>query len=369
MIEWLSPDILLSNRLPHIVYGLQKHTITGMMSKIKVFVTGATGMVGLHLVQFLLSKGHQVVACLRQSSRKDMLTRLIDQYPGQLSYVIADITQPEELSAHMTDCQSVIHTAAAIETLNSPEYLRTVNVNGTNNVLKSAITAGVKHFVHISSLSVITGDQDQYGIDESHSPVYCREAYANSKIDAEKIVMSELGQNQIQVTVLRPGFIYGPYERSWMPKLIKAIKNRRAMLVGNTMKETNVIYVENLCWAINSALLNTTAYGQIYNLTDGQLVTKKLLFDTICDQLNLPRVTLTIPTFAARLLVESSSLIAPIAPIYLKTRLDRYSRAAFRLVAVNQGFDISKAERELGYTNRIPFAEGMSKTLATWNQA
>ncbi len=355
--------------LPCIIYGLQRQTIIGTMSKIKVFVTGAAGMVRLRLVQFLINSGYQVVAGIRPSTAKDMLARLIDLHPNSLSCVTADITQPGQLAVHMTDCQAVIHTAAVIETLSSPTYLYAVNVNGTNNVLRAAIAAGVKHFIHISSLSVITGDKDQYGIDETHSPVYCREAYANSKIDAEKIVLSALDQEQIQVTVLRPGFIYGPHERSWMPKLIQAIKTRRAMLVGDSMKETNVIYVENLCWAINSALLNKTAYGQIYNLTDGQLVTKKLLFDTICDQLDLPRVTLTIPTFAARLLVESSSLISPIAPIHLKHKLDRYSRAAFRLVAVNQGFDISKAERELGYTHRIPFAEGMSKTLATWNPA
>jgi len=64
--------------------------------------------------------------------------------------------------------------------------------------------------------------------------------------------------------------------------------------------------------------------------------------------------------------VETAELLTPYVPTYWKNKLARYSRAAFRLVAVNQGFDISKAERELGYIERIPFAEGMAKTLAVW---
>jgi hypothetical protein len=53
-------------------------------------------------------------------------------------------------------------------------------------------------------------------------------------------------------------------------------------------------------------------------------------------------------------------------PVESQRKLARFSRAAFRLAAVNQGFSIKKAESELGYTNRIPFATGMADTLSTF---
>ncbi len=336
------------------------------MNKPKVFVTGATGTVGSYLVEYLVNKGFEVMGCIRPSSRASKLDNLAKTYPRSLTYAVADIRGPAQLSNYMIGCDIVVHAAANVEPYSRWQELHEVNVQGTQNVLSAAISAGVKQFVHTSSLSVITGDQDQYGICEKQPPIYSREAYANSKIEAEKVVMEKASGKEIEITVLRPGFIYGPYERTWLPKLVQAVRRRRAMLVGDTQKETNVIFVENLCRAIESAMLNPKAYGQIYNLTDGQSITKRLLFDTICDELNLPRVNLIIPTYAAKLLVETACLLTPYVPLQLKNKLARYSRAAYRLVAVNQGFDISKAERELGYIERIPFTEGMAKALAPW---
>jgi nucleoside-diphosphate-sugar epimerase len=338
------------------------------MNHIKVCVTGASGLVGLHLVKLLLDRQHQVVCCVRKTSNRDALLSLINSKPGLARIVTVDISQPNNLAELMADCDATVHTAASIEIHGRTEEMRKVNVDGTRSVLDAAIAAGVKHFIHISSLSVITGEEDKYAVSEGAHLAYCREAYANSKIDAEKIVMNECNRGRIEVTSLRPGFIYGPNERSWMPRLVKAIKSGTAMLVGNGEKQTNVIFVENLCYAIELAMLNDNAYGQVYNLTDGQVVTKRELLDTVCDELHLPRVRLRIPVFLARLLVESATFLAPMAPTYLTGLLNQFSRPAFRLFAINQGFDISKAERELNYVHRIPFAEGMAKSLRPWKE-
>jgi nucleoside-diphosphate-sugar epimerase len=259
-----------------------------------------------------------------------------------------------------------VHAAALIEPYAQSAKLDDVNVGGTRSAIEAAITAGVTQFIHISSLSVITGEKDRYGIKEDEPLRYCKEAYANSKISAEKLVRDGGYDSRINVTILRPGFIYGPNERAWLTRLISTLKEGRGLLVARGTKETCVIYVENVCRAIESCLLNAVSYGQIYNLTDGQGITKKQLFDTICDGLGLPRVTTSIPVSVARLLVEAASISATVAPSRIRRRLERFSRPAYRLAAVNQGFDISKAERELGYVNRIPFHEGMHKTLTHW---
>ncbi|MGX9105276.1 NAD-dependent epimerase/dehydratase family protein, partial [Escherichia coli] len=92
------------------------------------------------------------------------------------------------------------------------------NVQGTQTVLESSQKAQLKQFIHISSLSVITGQGDQFDVDETAPLRFCGENYADSKASAEQMLrdkMSEAGT--MPITILRPGFIYGPYEKTWMP--------------------------------------------------------------------------------------------------------------------------------------------------------
>jgi nucleoside-diphosphate-sugar epimerase len=332
-------------------------------------VTGASGLVGFDFVRSLIvDHGASAVAAVRASTNTAALSEIAAKYNGRLQIVQAPLDDECSLAQAMAGCDAVVHSAATIDPNGNGKNLRSVNVDGTRHVLNASVRAGVEHFLHISSLSVITGEADKYNVTEAEPLRHCREAYANSKIDAELIVMEEKDRGRIAVTALRPGFIYGPREQAWMPRLMQALRNRRALVVGGGSKETNVIYVKNLSRAIMLALLNKVAYGQVYNLTDGQVITKKQLFDTIADELGLPRARIHVSVGFAKFICELSSLAAPWAPPFVEPLLSRYSRPAFRLAAVNQGFDISKAERELGYVDRIPFQIGMAETLAAWRE-
>ncbi|MBX9694830.1 MAG: hypothetical protein K2Z81_20750, partial [Cyanobacteria bacterium] len=96
---------------------------------------------------------------------------------------------------------------------------------------------------------------------------------------------------------------------------------------------------------------------------------KKELFDAIADGLGLPRVKKVVPAAVARVVCELVSVVAPHLSKEKQRGLARYSRAAFRLAGVNQGFSIKKAERDLGYVNRVSFAEGMKETLLTFQSS
>jgi len=332
----------------------------------RVFITGAAGLVGLHLVRLLGNRGHKVVAMVRPTSNTQGIFDYIRNNRVDVEVVTAYLHEEEKVEQLMRGSDVVVHTAAVIDPHGDPTHLRQTNVDGTASVIKAAIQAQIKQFIHISSLSVIMGDNDCFGVTEDEPLRFSREAYANSKINAEQLILSEKTQEKIKVTALRPGFIYGPNEKTWLRKLIFNMRAHTAMLVGDGSKETNLIYVENLCRAIELSIMNPVAFGQIYNLTDGELVTKRQLFDVICAGLDLPRVRIAIPLAFARFCVELSSAIATIAPPRLKNRLALFSWPALRLVGLNQGFDISKAERELGYTERISFADGMAKTLVSF---
>jgi nucleoside-diphosphate-sugar epimerase len=338
----------------------------GLYKNAKVFVTGASGLVGLQFIKHLNACHISVVAAVRATTKTGPLLAEVARSSGCLQIVTTELGDEAGLAVAMSGCNIVVHAAATIDPNGQGKELREVNVEGTRHVLNAAIKCGVRHFIHISSLSVITGEDDQFKVTEDEPLRRCREPYANSKIDAEEIVMTQANQDTINVTALRPGFIYGPNEQAWMPRLVDALKKRRALIIGDGSKETNVIYVENLCRAIRLAMLNPVAYGQVYNLTDGEKITKKELFDAIADGSGAPRASLHVSESIARLLCEISSTLAPYAPPIMQPFLARYSRPAFRLAAVNQGFDIAKAERELKYVQRIPFREGMSRTLSAW---
>ena len=332
----------------------------------RVFVTGASGLVGLQFIKYLNALQNPIVASVRATTNKGPLQAEAATSSGRLKIVTAELDDEVALAAAMFGCDVVVHAAATIDPNGQGKELRKVNVEGTQHVLNAAKKSNVKHFIHISSLSVITGEEDQFSVTEDEPLRRCREPYANSKIDAEEIVMAEANQKTINVTALRPGFIYGPNEQAWMPRVVDALKKGRALIIGDGSKETNVIYVENLCHAIRLAMLNSVAYGQVYNLTDGEKVTKKELFDAIADGSGVPRASIHVSKTIAKLLCEASSTLAPYAPPVMQQFLARYSRPAYRLAAVNQGFDIAKAERELNYVQRIPFREGMTRTLNAW---
>jgi len=326
-----------------------------MSAKPIIAITGASGLVGANLCRYLLERGYTVKALVRDVSKA----------PSGAEAIKADLTDKEAMTKGFTGADIVVHAAGMVDPHAERQAIFDINFNGTKAALEAANEALVKQFIYISSLSVITGQNDQYDVDESAPLVMSGESYADSKVEAEKYLCN-LKTGQTKITCLRPGFIYGPGERAWMPRLINALSNNQVMLIDGGVKETNVIYVDNLSKAIESSFLNEKSYGQVYNLTDGQKVTKKELFDTIADGMNLPRVKKKMPSKIAKPFITLVSSAVKLLPKEQHKNFSRFSTAAYRLAGINQGFSIKKAERDLNYTQRISFQEGMNKTLATF---
>ncbi|MBY0356407.1 MAG: NAD(P)-dependent oxidoreductase [Candidatus Obscuribacterales bacterium] len=333
------------------------------MQRLKICVTGSSGMVGYHTVKRLLEKGHEAIALVRTGSDTTKLSAL-----RGVRIVPVDLSEQASIEKAISGCDIFIHAAGIVDPLATRDEIFSVNVQGTRNALAAAESCALKQFIQISSLSVITGQNDQYNVNEEAPLVYCGEAYADSKVEAEKSVMTYFKKGPMLATILRPGFIYGPMERAWMPRLINNLKQRKAMLIDGGKKQCNLIYIENLVTAIELSLLNDKAANQAFNLTDGETITKKQLFDSICDELGFARITKKVPSWLARPVCEIISSIAPSLPVEKRKNLSRFSRAAFRLAGINQGFSINKAEQQLNYVQRIPFAQGMKETLAHFKE-
>ena len=102
--------------------------------------------------------------------------------------------------------------------------------------------------------------------------------------------------------MLRPGFIYGPRDRTVLPNLIEKLRRRQVLYIGDNRRAMNAIFVGNLVDAALLAMEKPEAVGQVYNLTDGEAVSKRRFIEAVADGIGVPRPSwLGVPLWTARL--------------------------------------------------------------------
>jgi nucleoside-diphosphate-sugar epimerase len=322
----------------------------------RILVTGATGFVGSQLVPSLVSRGDAIRALVRKTSRLEDL-----RHP-RVELCYGDVTDPDSLRNAVQGIEAVIHCASVVgESGNREEFLR-VNVEGTRNLLEACRGLPLKRFVHISSLSVITGYKDHEGTKEEAPYRPTGENYADTKIEAEKLVLEYGRRHQIPVTILRPGFIFGPGDRLFLPTVIKNLREGKVKLIDQGKKLLNLTHVGNLIEAIDRALTQDEAVGEIFNITDGEKVSKRQFFFAVADLMGIPRPAKSIPFPVAWILC---AVVTALYKILRIRKLPPISRMKLRFAGQNQWFDISKSERLLGYRHKIRFEEGL-KDAVRW---
>jgi NAD dependent epimerase/dehydratase len=194
----------------------------------KALVTGANGFIGSHLVQSLLSAGHEVRALCHYNSRGSWgwLDSLSPVDMSEIDVVFGDIRDPLSVREAMRGCDHVYHLAALIAIPYSyvaPASYVDTNIHGTLNVLQAARDLGVARIVHTST-SETYGTAQFVPISEEH-PLVGQSPYAASKIGADQIALSFWRSFDTPVTVLRPFNTYGPRQsaRAVIPTIITQI--------------------------------------------------------------------------------------------------------------------------------------------------
>lgn len=322
------------------------------------FVTGGTGFVGGRLVDALLDGGHKVRALVRDPAKSPLQHR-----PG-VELVRGDLGQPGGLEEAVAGADVAFHCAGLVGDWLRPEDANRINVEGTRAILSACAAAGVGRVVYLSSLSVYGLGQHR-GTDESAPLRYSGDAYIDSKIDAERMVRVCIDRAGPEVVVLRPGFIYGPGDRLFLPKLLDALARRQFVSVGDGSKLLNLSYVDDVAAAMLLAATVPAAAGQAYNLTDGTETSLRDFVEFLCRQLGIPAPTKRIPppvAFAACYAAEG------LARARKAKQAPRLSRGRMRFLYYNQHYSGEKAQRELGYRPRFTYREGMTPTLAWYRE-
>jgi nucleoside-diphosphate-sugar epimerase len=319
-------------------------------------ITGGTGFIGGHMAEAARARGLAVRTLARPGSDTALLERLgVDVCRG-------DLTDGEAVRKALAGAELVFHCAARVGDSGPLDEYRKVNVDALRLLLDAVAGTPLRRFVHFSSLGVYEA-RHHHGTDEREPlPEQHIDSYTQTKVEAEKLALQYQRERGVPVIVLRPGFVYGPRDRTVMPELIRRLAAGRVHYLGGDLRVLNTIYVGNLVEAAFLAAENPSALGQVYNLTDGEQVTRQRFFETVCGGLNLPTPHQRLPRWLAGQVVRLLRWQGLRA-----TRLGRRALlppAQYKFLLLNLDFSIEKARRELGYRPRYTFEEGMKQTIA-----
>jgi nucleoside-diphosphate-sugar epimerase len=322
-------------------------------------ITGATGFIGGHVAEACVERGQRVSTVARPSGD----TALLEQWGVTVHR--GELGDAALLRRVLEDVDVVVHCAAKVGDWGPVEEYRAVNVEGLRTLLEACKGHSPARFVHMSSLGVYEA-RHHHGTDET-APLPARHAdgYTQSKVEAEQLALKYYQDFGVPVVVLRPGFVYGPRDRTVLPKLVYGLRIGKLRYPGGGQAALNTIYIGNLVEAVFLAVGHEGAVGQTYNLTDGEYVSKRRFIESIADALGLPRPTRTPPLWAARLVTRA---VEGWARLTGAREAPAFTQARLKFFAYNLDFSIEKARRELGYRPRYNFEDGMFRTMQWYKQ-
>ena len=308
----------------------------------KVLVTGGAGFIGSHYVRQAIGGAYPSLAdaevvvldLLTYAGNRANLDPVADS--PRLRFVEGDVCDGALLSTLLPGVDLVVHFAAESHVdrsiTGSAEFIRT-NVLGTQTLLQAALDAGVGKFVHVSTDEVY-GSIEEGSWPEEH-PLEPNSPYAASKASSDLIARSYSRTHGLPVCITRCSNNYGPYQ--FPEKVIplfttNLLDNRKVPLYGDGLNVRDWLHVDDHCRGIQLVADGGRA-GEIYNIGGGTELTNREL---------------------TALLLEATgadeSMVQPV--IDRKAHDRRYS------------VDITKISRELGYTPRVTFEQGLAETIA-----
>jgi len=316
-------------------------------------VTGSTGFIASHLIPLLIQQGWKVRAAIRNPTNK---------LPSKVSTAnLGNIDGLTQWEPTLTDMDTVIHLAARTHILhdNTPnpeaEFLK-VNVQGTANLVKQSIAAGVKHFIFISSIGAMATLSDHHLTETS--PCQPDTPYGRSKLQAEQALIELASQSNMTWTILRPTLVYGSGNPGNMERLIKLINRGIPLPFGLVNNRRSLLYVGNLVNAIATCLTHPNAKNQTFLVSDGQDLSTPELIRKIAYHLERPCHLLPVPPSLLKLAGHLGDTIEQFTQRPLPLNRSTIDRLLGSLVV-----DSSHIRNTLNWEPPYTVDEGLSKTL------
>lgn len=319
------------------------------MSEGRVVVTGITGCVGAAVARAFGERGWTVRGLVRDGAHGTLDG--CETHRG-------DLLQPASLRGLCQDADVVVHTAAMVSDWDDSRRFREVNVEGTRALLDEALRQGVRRFVYVSTIDVF-GFRRRQTISEGSVRLCPRHPYSRTKVEAENLAWS-CGRRGLEVSVVYPGWIYGPGDRHFVPELVDGLRTGALPHFDRGELPIALTYSENLADAIALVATSEEAAGEGYIVADDLGLTFGAFLDVIAREVGVGPPRFSLPFAAAWLVAAGSEAVAKLTRSSKRPLLTRY---AIRSTASGVECDTRKI-RALGYRPRVGAVEGVRRTLA-----
>jgi nucleoside-diphosphate-sugar epimerase len=303
-------------------------------------ISGGAGFLGLHLARRLLADGQDVRTLDVVPLGDAELERSVDELRG-------DVRDRDSVAKLVQGADVVVHAAAALPIQASRGSIRSVNVGGTENVLRAADDAGVRRVIFISSTAV-------YGVPEKHpieedDPLVGVGPYGESKIDAEGLCRVAA----VETTIVRPKTFIGAERLGVFEILFDWIREgRRIYTLGKGHNRYQLLAVEDLVDAIVRAAGQPAAARETFNIGATEFGTVRSDLQALIDHAGSSSRLQPVPVKPAEIALRGLELlrVSPLAEWHYKT-------------AHKDSFvDVSKAQRLLGWQPRLSNRDALIQT-------
>jgi nucleoside-diphosphate-sugar epimerase len=329
----------------------------------RALVTGATGLVGWHIIEQLLAEGWSVRALVRDIGRAGVLGRMgVELRHG-------DVLEPRGFAVAARGCDVVFHTAALILPQGGWPEFEAVNIAGTRNAIDAASAASAR-LLHVSSVAVYGPGARYYPgtkTDESAvlQPLSESDFYGRSKRESERMVLEAHEAGRIWGTSVRPSVIYGRRDRHFVPRLGRLLERGVVPLIGGGESTLSVVHAANVADGAIRAAAHDGAGGRAFNLAHD--------FDvTVADFMRLGALGLgatvrfvPIPVWLARAGLAGARTISSVLHGGRFRMVTRSSAIDF--VTRDNPFSSELARTELGWAPKVHPEEGVPDAFRWWS--
>ena len=327
----------------------------------RVLVTGGSSLIGAGVAAALVARGDDVT--VQQRSRSAALAQL------DVRQELGDIRDPDVVQTAADGCDAIVHLAAKVGVVGEWEEYRSINVDGTRNVIAAAQRRGIGRVVHVSSPSVahggepiIGGGADEPMLGRRHA--WYPESKAMAEIDALRAASDELG-----VVAIRPHLVWGPGDTQLVGRIVERAAAGRLALVGGGRALVDTTYIDNavdgVVAALDSVVPGAPCSGRAYVVSNGEPRTIRELVEGICRAAGVPFEPRSVSLRVGR---SVGAAVERIWPLLRRDDEPPLTQFLAEQLGTAHWFDPRPARDDLGWTPSVSIDDGLAR-LAAWYAA
>lgn len=330
----------------------------------KTLVTGATGFLGSHLVERLLSRGDEVRALARKSSN----TRHLKTTGAEI--VLGEVEHYDSLLPAVEGVDVVYHAAARVTPgWGSWKAFYTSIVEGTDNLLRACVDAGVPRFLHVSTGSVhgkhCEGDTPACETTTRHVTFGPDSYYDYAKLKAEDVAFEYHNQGKIAVSMTRIGAIYGPRDRLLADRVYRHVSAPVIAWPGEANPKYSIVYATDAADLVILAATDERAVGQVYNVSTAHEVRLREFAAAMVKAMGKPKRQFNVPYGVG---YAGCAIMEAWAKLRRVQEMPYLTRGSLKFLNTGVYLNGAKAKEELGWEPKISLEQG-TRLYVQWRHS